>query len=209
MNSRAGLSPALPVGVHGQNAGKRIEFPFLGEKCSVRRRPPVAGQEARHHAVPAATVPDQRPIRLEHARELADDPRVVSRVRKEPKRCEQIENGVEAASPLCWLAAHVTTTVAKRAARSAFPGDRKKIPRVIDSVDIESGFGKKVRVATLSTRYIEDSRPRRKAQDLYHARDFGAISLRSKKRSVLEEIVGVERRLPPLFRLSQKKTGSR
>ena len=64
-------------------------------------------------------------------------------------------------------------------------------------------------VAALATRYIENARARRESQQLDQSRSFLAVALECKKRAVLEQVVGVERGLPPLFRFLQKKTGSR
>jgi hypothetical protein len=54
-------------------------------------------------------------------------------------------------------------------------------------------------VPPLAARDIEDSRPGRQAEEVDKSGDFGAISLGGKEWSVLEEIVGVEGGLPPLF----------
>jgi hypothetical protein len=67
-------------------------------------------------------------------------------------------------------------------------------------------------MSSLAAWNVEDSRARRKAEDVDQARDFAAIALEREQRLVLEQIVIVEVRLPPLGALllgAQKKTGSR
>jgi hypothetical protein len=66
-----------------------------------------------------------------------------------------------------------------------------------------------MRVSSLSARHVEYPGSDGKAEEVYQARCFLAIALGSEEESVLQEIVGVEGRLPPLARLLQKKTGSR
>lgn len=64
-------------------------------------------------------------------------------------------------------------------------------------------------MAALTTWDVEYPRPDGETEELDNARCFLAIALERKQWPILEEIVGVEGRLPPLFRLGQKKTGSR
>jgi hypothetical protein len=66
-----------------------------------------------------------------------------------------------------------------------------------------------VGVAALAARDIENARASGELEELYDPRDFVPVVLWRKKWAVLEEIVGVECRLPPLARFPQKKTGSR
>jgi hypothetical protein len=69
-----------------------------------------------------------------------------------------------------------------------------------------------MRVSSLAARNVEDARAGRKAEDVDQARNLAAIALEREQRLVLEEILIVEVRLPPLGALflgAQKKTGSR
>jgi hypothetical protein len=66
-----------------------------------------------------------------------------------------------------------------------------------------------MRVTSLTAWDIEDSSARGKSEQVDEPRCFAAVPLGREKWAVLKEIVGVERRLPPFFGLSQKKTGSR
>jgi hypothetical protein len=66
-----------------------------------------------------------------------------------------------------------------------------------------------MRVSSLSARDIEYARPNGQTEQIYEARCFLAIALGREERAVLQEIVGIEGRLPPLARFLQKKTGSR
>ncbi len=66
-----------------------------------------------------------------------------------------------------------------------------------------------MRVSSLSARNVEYARSDGEAEQLYETRCFLAIALGREERAILQEIVGVERGLPPLARLLQKNTGSR
>lgn len=66
-----------------------------------------------------------------------------------------------------------------------------------------------MRMSALSARNVEYTRSDRQTQNLYETRRFLTIALGREKRCILQEIVVVERRLPPLARFFQKKTGSR
>jgi hypothetical protein len=69
-----------------------------------------------------------------------------------------------------------------------------------------------MRMSSLAAWNVEDARARRKAEDVDQARDLAAIALDGEERLVLEQILIVEVRLPPLGALflgAQKKTGSR
>jgi hypothetical protein len=66
-----------------------------------------------------------------------------------------------------------------------------------------------MRVSPLAAGDIEQLRSDRKAEQLDQARCLAPIRFGRKEWAVLEEIVVVERRLPPLAFLFQKKTGSR
>jgi len=64
-------------------------------------------------------------------------------------------------------------------------------------------------VTTLTAWYVEYTRAVGQSEELDESRYFLPIALEREKWSVLQEIVGVECRLPPLARLLQKNTGSR
>jgi hypothetical protein len=66
-----------------------------------------------------------------------------------------------------------------------------------------------MRVPALAAGDVEYPRVHRQLQQLDQTSGFTAVTLWSEERPVLEEVVSVERRLPPLALLSQKKTGSR
>jgi hypothetical protein len=55
-----------------------------------------------------------------------------------------------------------------------------------------------MRVSSLSARDIEYARSNRQPEQIYEARCFLAIALGREKRAVLQQIVGIEGRLPPL-----------
>jgi hypothetical protein len=64
-------------------------------------------------------------------------------------------------------------------------------------------------VSSLPARNVQYSRADGQPQEIDEACRFLAIALGGEEETVLQEIVGVEGRLPPLARFLQKKTGSR
>ena len=66
-----------------------------------------------------------------------------------------------------------------------------------------------MRVPALTARHVEDARANGQTEKLDDASRFVAIALGCEEEPVLQEIVGVERGLPPLALLAQKNTGSR
>ncbi len=154
-------------------------------------------------------MPHQPASRREHAREFCDDAAVVSRVGEKPERCEKIEHYFEPVLPSGREPPHVTVGVAKVGAGPAIARDLQEILGVIDRVDVVSRFREQVRVSALTTRNVENPRANRQSQQVNESRDFGACAFRCKQRAVLQQVVGVERGLPPLDSLLQKKTGSR
>jgi hypothetical protein len=66
-----------------------------------------------------------------------------------------------------------------------------------------------MRVPALSAWDVEHARSIGQAEQLDETRSFLAVALGREKKTVLQQVVGVEGRLPPLFRFLQKKTGSR
>jgi hypothetical protein len=66
-----------------------------------------------------------------------------------------------------------------------------------------------MRVPSLTAWHVQNTRPDGKSEQIYQPSDLLAVALWREKKTVLEQIVGVERRLPPLARCRQKKTGSR
>jgi hypothetical protein len=81
--------------------------------------------------------------------------------------------------------------------------------RIIEAIDVETSLSEQMRVTPLTAWHIENSSARGKAEQVEEAGRFAPVALESEKWAVLQEIVGVERGLPPFFCLLQKKTGSR
>jgi len=154
-------------------------------------------------------MPDENTVGLQHAREFPNHLCVVARMRKESERREEIEHGVEASLPARRHLAHVAAGVSQIWTDAALAGDSQQIIRVVETIDIESGLRQQMRVPALATRDVENARSRRQSQKLDEPRSLLAIALEGKKRAVLQQIVSVERGLPPLFRFLQKNTGSR
>ncbi len=66
-----------------------------------------------------------------------------------------------------------------------------------------------MRVAPLTAGHVENARASRQSKKLDEPRSLLAVALEREERAVLQQIVGVERGLPPLLRFLQKNTGSR
>jgi hypothetical protein len=66
-----------------------------------------------------------------------------------------------------------------------------------------------MRVPALTAWHVEHARSSGQAHQLDETRSLLAVTLEREKKAVLAQVVGVEGRLPPLFRFLQKKTGSR
>ncbi|MEO6526101.1 MAG: hypothetical protein ABIP93_05715 [Gemmatimonadaceae bacterium] len=83
---------------------------------------------------------------------------------------------------------------------------------VVQAIYAKARFGEEMRVTPLAARHIEDARPARQCEELDEPRDFLPVASEIEDGLILEQVVGVEVRFPPLFRLPgrrQKKTGSR
>ena len=106
-------------------------------------------------------MPHQRTAGLEDARPFRDNAGVVTREQEEAERCEQVQNGVEPASPPPRQSAYVTPGVAELRARAAFPRPREKLAGQVQSVDVITGFREQVCVATLAAWHVENTRSSR------------------------------------------------
>src|SRR5919199_2235606 len=152
------LSPAPPPAprrAYGEPPRERVERALLREHRPVPRLPPVALQEARHHAVTAPPVPDEHAPGAQYARELRDDPGVVRRIEKEAERGEEVDDRVEAPRPPRRQPPHVAAAVAQRTARASGAGARKQVSRVVERVDVEPSFREKVGVPPLPARHVQ------------------------------------------------------
>lgn len=198
--------------MHRENAGQRIERPLVRDQRSVLGLPPVAVEKSGHHAVAASAVPHEHAARREHAREFGDDTSIVRRLREKTERCEQVEHRVESPGPACGQRPHVSARVAKARSRPTPPRERQQFRRIIEPVDVEPGLGEQMGVTALAARDIEYARARWKSEHVDQPRGFMSIALEREQRFVLEQVLVVEVRLPPLVPLlscGQKKTGSR
>jgi hypothetical protein len=90
-----------------------------------------------------------------------------------------------------------------------FAGNSKQLLGVVETIHVVSSFCQEMRVPSLSAGDVQYWRSNGKPEQIHETRCFVAIALGREERAILEEIVGVECRLPPLGRLGQKKTGSR
>ena len=154
-------------------------------------------------------MPDQDAPGFEHTRKLANNARVVRGMRKEAERGEEVDHRVEPARPFCGQFPHVPASVSQVAAGSAFARNGEQLLGVIEAIDIESVFRQEVSVPSLPARNVQNARASRQAEQIDEPCYLLTISLGCEERSVFQEIVGVEGRLPPLGCLPQKNTGSR
>lgn len=154
-------------------------------------------------------MPDEKPARFQYARELSHDPRIVGRVREEAKGREQVEHRVEPRLPAQRQSAHVSSSVAEIPTGTALSRHSQQIARVVQTVNVVPGFGEQVGMAALTARNVENAGADRQRQHVHQSRYFVSVAFGSKERFVLEEVVRVERPLPPLLALFQKNTGSR
>src|SRR4051794_21278593 len=117
---------------------------------------------------------------------------------KEPERSEQVEHCIEATRPPRGQRTHVATRIAKLGTGAASPRYSQKLLRIVQAIYVKSRFSEEVSVTTLPAWNVEDAGTCRQAEEIDDARNFSAIPFGREKRSVLEEIVSVECRLPPL-----------
>lgn len=154
-------------------------------------------------------MPDKRATGFQNARKFTDHTCIVARIEKEAKRREEIDDCIEAILPSRRQPPHVALRIAKVRSGAATAGDFQQMLGVVERVYVVSGFGKKVSVPALSARDIENPRSHWKAEHVDDPRCFLAIPLEREDRLILEQIMGVEIRLPPFGGLFQKNTGSR
>jgi hypothetical protein len=154
-------------------------------------------------------MPDQNSTGLQDASKLADHPRIVGWIVKEPKRREEIYDAIEASGPHRRKLAHVRPSVVKRWAATALKRSSQQLSGIIDAVYAKACFGEQVRMAPLPTWRIEDARANGKSEHVDDARGLGSIPLRGEDRRVLEKVVRIEIAFPPLRLSTQKNTGSR
>ena len=203
---------SFPAGLDGEDAGERIEAALVADHRPVVGLPPVAREKARDDAVAAPAVPHQCSARREHAGKLGDDARVIGGIGEEAEGGEQVHHRVEPAGPARRQLAHVTARVAQCGPGAALPCLPDQMRRVVQTVDVEAGFGEQMRVASLTAGYVQHPRPGWEREDLHQTRDLASVADEIEDRFVLEQVVRVEVRGPPLLRLAcgrQKNTGSR
>ena len=198
MRALDGLAPSAHGGSHREQARERIKVTLAREDRSVSRSPPVARDEAAGDAVAARTVPEQDAARLQHTRELSDHRRVVERMLEETEAGEQVQHAVEPAVPARRKLAHVAAQVAEPRSRSARLRACEQCWREVEPGDIKTGFGKQVRVAAVAARNIEDLRAGAELEHIEHARDLSPIAFGRENGLVLEQVLLVKIRAPPL-----------
>ena len=184
---------------------------------AVVRLPPVALEKASDDAIAAAPVPDECAAWGKHACELIDDASVVGGLNEEAERREEIQDRAEATRPPCRQAPHVSARITESRAGTAGTCSLQQRGGVVHTVDVEARLGEQVRMASLSAWTIENSRAGRQAEDRDESRYLASIPLEREERLVLEQILGVEVRRPPITGLPpaarrstlQKNTGSR
>ena len=87
--------------------------------------------------------------------------------------------------------------VAETRPGSALARALQQLARVIETVDVEAGFGEQVRVASLAARNVEHARAGWKPEHVDESSDFVPVALEREQRLVLEQVLSVEVALPP------------
>ncbi len=189
---------ALPRSQDGEYAGKRVEAAFLRDDGAIGGAPPVSLEESGHHAVATSAVPHERAARSKNPREFGDRSLVVGGIHEEPERREEIDHGVEPTRPPRRQAPHVAAGVSEAATRSACARTRQQYGRVVEAVHVEAGFREQMRVTSLPAWHVEHPCVRGQLQQRYEARHLAPIAREVEQGLVLEEVLIVEVRPPPL-----------
>ena len=153
-------------------------------------------------------MPKKNSTRLKDASEFRDHAGIVTRVVEESKGREKIYHGVESTFPPSRKATHVAAGVFEIRPRPALARNLQKMLGIIETVDSIARLGQQVCMPSLSARYVEYARSYGETKYIDNARGFMTIALGGENRLILEQILGVEVRLPPLA-FPQKNTGSR
>jgi len=146
-------------------------------------------------------VPNEDAAGLEHAGKFRENLAVICRLGEKPERCKQVEHRAESSGPACRQCPHVAARVSQSRTSAPIAGARQQVARIIQTVDVEAGFGEQVRVATLAARNIEYARTSREPENLDQSRDFVSIALEREEGFVFEKVLAVEIALPPLVPL--------
>jgi len=153
-------------------------------------------------------MPDEDASGLQDSRELVDHFRIVARTGKEAERSEEVDDRVELRCPAAGHLSHVTLGVLQIRADASFASEANEVLGVVEAINLESSFGEKMSVSSLPARDVKNSGSMRKAQNVNDTGCFVSVALEREDWLILEQIPGVEIRLPPLGCFSQKKTGS-
>jgi len=150
--------PAPPRRTHGQHPGQRVERPFMTDHGVIISEPPIPGEKPAHHAVAISAVPHQHATRLEDARPLGHDTLIVARKEKEAERGEKVDHCVEPRGPSCRKPSHVTARVPQCLRGPPCLRAGQQLAREIEPVNVVPGFGEEMRMPSLATRDVEDTR---------------------------------------------------
>lgn len=201
---------ATPLGIDRENPREWIEVTLLGYHRAISGAPPVAGEESRGDAVATGPVPDEHPTRLEDACELANHLGIIRGLGEETEGREQVDHGVESAAPARGELSHVGAGVAQLLSCPAFAGALQERRRIVHAVHVVSRLRQQVRMASLTTGAVKDSRSHGKGQYVDESRHLAAVLREVEERFVLQQVPLVEVRGPPVrLRQRQKNTGSR
>jgi hypothetical protein len=153
-------------------------------------------------------VPQKNSAWLQDSRKFFDDADVIRRIIEESEGRKKVDHGIEATFPSGWKPTHVAACVSQICAGSALSRNPEQMLRVVESVHIVSSFCEEMRMPALPAGNVEYPSSDRQPQYVYDSCDFLPIALQREYRLILEQILGIEIRLPPL-RFYQKNTGSR
>ena len=93
--------------------------------------------------------------------------------------------------------AHIAPHIFQPFSSATGLGAREQVGRVVESGDIEPGFGERMGMTPLSTGHIKNFRFRWQAEDIHNASDIVPVTFERKNRLVFQQILRVEITAPP------------
>jgi len=193
-----GLPLPLPDRRDREEAGERVEGPVLRDDRPVAGGPPIAGEELRHDAVTAPSLPDHDAAGTEHARALGDHARIVARVVEEPEAREEVHHCVEATAPRRREPPHVGALVPQVLPGTSRLREAQQVRGEVEAIHVEPRLGKEVGVASLPAREVEHACAGGEGEQLDEARHLLAILDEVEEGLVLAHVARIEVGGPPV-----------
>jgi len=102
-------------------------------------------------------MPEQNTARFQHPRKFANHPRIIRRIDKESKGCEEIHDSIESPAPFRRKLPHVTASISKSWPSASFLRDADQLLGIVEPVDIVTCFGEEMRMPTLAAWDVENA----------------------------------------------------